>query len=259
MIDPVNFDRVRIVQDKGIDADGMLPEGEEGTKVLTDVFDANDDSLFPLQGALGYEIHQTLFIGPRSLVVEGAADLLYIQSMSAVLERNGRTALSSKWTITPVGGAGKVPTYVALLGAQKGLTIATLLDIQEQDEPRIAYLYKQKLLRKKNVLTFAQFTGTTEADIEDMFGEAFYLTLVNAEYKSELQAPISVADLASGHPRVVRRIEEVIAKHPLKRGQFSHFRPARYFAERIGELETQIPAEAKDRFEAAFRALNGLL
>ena len=87
MVDPRHFDRVRIVQDKTIDSDSELSPEDEGTKVLTDVLDAGPDSLFPLQGALGYEIYQTLFVGPNSVVVEGASDLLYIQALSAILTR----------------------------------------------------------------------------------------------------------------------------------------------------------------------------
>jgi hypothetical protein len=40
MVDPDHFDRVRIVQDKSIDVNEPLPKEEDGTKVLTDVFDA---------------------------------------------------------------------------------------------------------------------------------------------------------------------------------------------------------------------------
>jgi predicted ATP-dependent endonuclease of OLD family len=87
MIDPAKLGRVRIVQDLGIDAREQLPKERDGTKVLTNVFDATDDSLFPLQGGLGYEIQQTLFIGPNSLVVEGPADMLYLRAVSAQLER----------------------------------------------------------------------------------------------------------------------------------------------------------------------------
>jgi hypothetical protein len=119
MVDVKHFERVRIVQDKTIDSDEVLPPDQEGTKVLLDVLDAGADSLFPLQGALGYEIYQGLFIGPNSLVVEGASDLLYIQGMSSILASAGRVALDPGWTITPVGGADKVPTFVALIGAQK--------------------------------------------------------------------------------------------------------------------------------------------
>ena len=67
---------MRIVQDLSIESNSDdLPEEKQGTKVITEVLDATPDSLFPLQGALGYEIYQTLFIGPNSLVVEGASDL----------------------------------------------------------------------------------------------------------------------------------------------------------------------------------------
>ena len=44
MIDPARFERVRIVQDLGIDAKEQLPKDQDGTKVLTHVFDATDDS-----------------------------------------------------------------------------------------------------------------------------------------------------------------------------------------------------------------------
>lgn len=82
---------------------------------------------------LGYDISQTLFIGPNNLIVEGVSDLLFIQTISGVLEEKGRTLLSVKWTITPVGGSDKVPTFVALLSSQKDLNVATLLDIQQKD------------------------------------------------------------------------------------------------------------------------------
>ena len=176
MIDPRKFDRVRIVQDLGIDAKEQLPKDQDGTKVLANVFDATDDSLFPLQGALGYEIQQTLFIGPDPLVVEGPADMLYLRAVSAQLEREGRVGLSEKWVITPVGGSGKVPTFVALLAPQKGMNVATLLDIQNSDRGLIEDLYKKKLLNKKQVATYADFVGQKEADVEDMFDRGFYVS-----------------------------------------------------------------------------------
>lgn len=260
MVDPQHFERVRIVQDKGIDTVEQLAPAEDGTKVLTDVFEATGDSLFPLQGALGYEIYQTLFIGPNSVVVEGASDLLYLQVMSALLEASGREGLSPMWTITPVGGSDKVPTFVALIGAQRGLKIATLIDIQKKDSQTIENLYKKKLLKKNHVLTFADFTGTDEADIEDMFGEDFFLGLVNKEFKSDLQKPIKTADLNKSVPRINVRLEEYFKAKPMKHNaKYSHFRPARYFSENIGALASQISGETLDRFENAFKKLNALL
>ncbi len=260
MVDPQHFERVRIIQDKGIDITEPLPPEQDGTKVFTDIFQASNDSLFPLQGALGYEIYQTLFVGPNSLVVEGTSDLIYIQTISSILQSKGREGLSDKWTITPVGGGDKVPTFVALLGNQKGLRVATLIDIQSKDVQKIENLYKKRLLDKNNVLTFADFTGTKEADIEDMFDESFYLSLVNAEYKKELQSALSKTKLKNKHPRILIRIEDFLKANPLKYGiQFSHYRPSRYFAENSGKLEKNLSDDCLNRFEEAFNKLNGLL
>jgi hypothetical protein len=68
MIDPARFDPVRIVQDRSIEQDELAREGQ-GSKVVSDVLEAMDDSLFPLQAALGYDIHQSLFVGPRASCV----------------------------------------------------------------------------------------------------------------------------------------------------------------------------------------------
>jgi predicted ATP-dependent endonuclease of OLD family len=260
MVDSQHFERVRIVQDKGIDARDPLPPEEDGTKVITDVFEATEDSLFPLQGALGYEIYQTLFIGPNSVVVEGVSDLLYLQVVSSVLERAGREGLSQKWTITPVGGSDKVPTFVALIGSQKGLRIATLIDIQKKDQQSVENLYKRKLLKKNHVLTFAEFTETGEADIEDMFDVDFLLMMINGEFKSDLQKPIVASDLNNKIPRVNVQLEEYFKANPMEnKARYGHFRIARYFLENIATLEKEISAQVLDRFERAFNKLNALL
>jgi hypothetical protein len=259
MIDPTKFERVRIVQDLGIDATEALPKEEDGTKVLANVFDATEDSLFPLQGALGYEIQQTLFIGPNSLVVEGVADMLYLRAVSAQLEREGRVGLSEKWVITPVGGSGKVPTFVALLASQKGVNVATLLDIQSSDKQLVEDLYKKKLLARKQVSTYADFTGGAEADVEDMFDRDFYLELVNGEFAGQLKAKITPSKLNVNQPRTLRAIEAWMADNPMKSGSFGHYRPARYFTEQLATLWPKVSDVTKDRFEAAFKHLNGLL
>lgn len=80
--------------------------------------------------------------------MEGVADMLYIRAMSAQLEREIRVGLSEEWVITPVGGSGKVPAFVSHLAPQKGMNVATLLDVQSSDKQRIEDLHKKKLLTK---------------------------------------------------------------------------------------------------------------
>ena len=258
MVDPQHFSRVRIVQNLSVEKEDP-PAGQEGTKYVSDVYAANDDSLFPLQGALGYDIHQTLFVGPNSLLVEGPADMLYIQGISSELERDGREGLSDNWTLTPVGGSSKIPTFVKLLGSQNGLNVATLIDFQKSDKETIEGLYKDKLLNKANVRTFHDYTGKEEADIEDMFEPDFYLNIVNKEYADSLQQPLIEPTLVSKAPRILVRIEQHLKGAPLTKGKFSHYRPARYFQENLALIGSKISEVTKKRFEDAFKDLNRLL
>ena len=257
MVDPMHFDRVRIVQDLSLESDSNNLSGkQQGTKVITEVLEAVPDSLFPLQGALGYEIYQTLFIGPNSLVVEGASDLLYIETMSALLQQKSETGLSPDWAITPVGGSDKVPTFVALIGANTKLNIAVLIDHQKKDRQMIENLYKKKLLKKNHVLTYADFVGNNEADVEDMFDPEFYLKLVNEECGTSL----TVSDLLPGPPRIVRRLEDYFENNPLPNGaKFNHYRPALYLSKNLDSLEVDLPQPNLERFQEAFDALNKLL
>ncbi len=257
MVDPTHFDRVRIVQDLSIEPNSDdLPDEQQGTQVITEVLDATPDSLFPLQGALGYEIYQTLFIGPNCLVVEGVSDLLYIQTISALLQESGKAGLSADWTITPVGGSDKVPTFVALIGAQTDLNVAVLIDFQKKDQQSIENLYKRRLLKKQKVLTYADFVSGNEADIEDMFNPEFYLELVNGAFGSS----VVLADLPKKHPRILRRLEEYLEKNPLpNNANFNHYRSARYFTVNIGSLADKLSEPELARFEQAFIALNALL
>lgn len=257
MVDHRHFDRVRIVQDLSMetDSDGLSEEWQ-GTKVLTDVLEATSDSLFPLQGALGYEIHQSLFIGPNCLVVEGVSDLLYIQTMSAFLQENGQCGLNADWTITPVGGASNVSTFVALIGARTELNVAVLIDFQKKDKQRIENIYKSKLLKKEKVITYACFVAGNEADIEDMFKPEFYLKLVNNEFK----VSISMDDLPKSPHRILRRLEAYLKKNPLPGNTlFNHYRPARYLNENVDSLKAEWNSETLDRFQRAFDVLNQLL
>ena len=66
MIEPGKLERVRVVEDRG---------REEGVKITVDVLSTDPDTFyFPLQGALGYDLAQHLFIAPNNLVVEGTSD-----------------------------------------------------------------------------------------------------------------------------------------------------------------------------------------
>ena len=124
---------------------------------------------------------------------------------------------------------------------------------------QIENLYKRKLLRKQNVLTFADFTGNNEADIEDMFEPDFYLMLINGEYRKSLTAELTANDLRVQSPRILVKIAHHFEAHPLKEGTFNHYRPARYLVENMATLKDKIAAPTRERFESVFTLLNQLL
>ncbi|MGA8695373.1 MAG: AAA family ATPase, partial [Xanthobacteraceae bacterium] len=114
MVQPGKLERVRLVEDRG---------RENGSIVSANVLTKDPDTLFPLQGALGYDLAQHLFIGPVNLVIEGPSDFTYLTILSDWLREKGRTALDERWSIVPVGGADMVPTFVALLGLHLDVTV----------------------------------------------------------------------------------------------------------------------------------------
>ncbi len=63
------MDRTRTAEDKD----------DEGTVISADILRNDRDTVFPLQAALGYDLAQTLFLGPECLLVEGPSDLIYLQ------------------------------------------------------------------------------------------------------------------------------------------------------------------------------------
>lgn len=257
MIEPRKLERVRIVQDRGIDSQQGLQREEDGTKVHTDVFDATSDSLFPLQGALGYDIQQSLLVASNTLLVEGPSDILYLQVLSDQMERCGKPFLSRKWAIVPVGGVGKVSVFASLLGAQKHLNVVALLDVAK-DRRVVDRIYERKILAKRNVLTYADFLETDEADVEDLFEREFYVDLVNKEFERDLSSTIDPSSLGRS-PRIVPAIERYVKENQMLDKPFSHYRPARFLMENSKMMWEMVSEQTQERFARIFVKLNGLL
>lgn len=258
MIGAEHFGRVRMVCDHSMNNGKAYTKEQEGTKVFSDPTLADADSLSPLQATLAYQSMHN-FASSNTLAVEAVSDMFYLQGMTDLLQRAEKTGLSEQWALTPVGGIDKVSAFTALVGAQTQMNLVVLIDYQKKDQEKIENLCKQKLLKQSRVFTFADFTGTAEADIEDMFDPEFYLELVNGEYKNELTKRLFQGDLPQ-HPRIVARLEQYFQRNPLKsHSKFNPCRPARYFVEHASELASRISAKTQERFVGAFDAINKLL
>lgn len=103
-------------------------------------------TLFPLQAALGYDLAQSLFVGPSNLVVEGVTDFWMLSAISEYLNDIGKAGLHRDLTITPAGGAQKVHYMVALLTSEQ-LNVLVLLDDEKEAKATRDDLVKGQLIR----------------------------------------------------------------------------------------------------------------
>lgn len=228
---------------------------EVGTTVTNDpTGDAR--TLFPLQAALGYDLAQSLFVGPNNLVVEGVTDFWIISAVSAYASEKGKVSLSPTLTMTPAGGAQKVSYMVALLTSES-LNVLVLLDTERDSKATKDELLKAKLIRDQNVVFVSEaFTSPpNEADIEDLLDPAVYEALVRESYSKELKG--KTLTLNSNIPRIAKRIEAALSGLGI---QFHKTRPTRLFLKKMAsEPEKMLPAHSLEQFEALFTLVNGRL
>lgn len=230
---------------------------DEGTTVRNDPT-GDDRTLFPLQAALGYDLAQSLFVGPNNLVVEGVTDYWVLSAISEYLNSNGQDGLRSDITITPAGGAQKIPYMVALLGSEQ-LNVLALLDLEKAARSTRDELVKSKLIVEKNVLfvsdAFAESSAPKEADIEDLMDAKVYERLVRESYARELKGV--TIELNDKLPRIVQRFEEAFDNAGLK---FHKSRPLRLFLSKIAnEPDKVLNGSTIELFKALFSKINSLI
>lgn len=213
----------------------------------------DEKTLFPLQAALGYDLAQSLFIGPNNLVVEGVTDFWILSAVSAYLADTGKTALDENLILTPAGGAQKVSYMVALL-ASEALNVLVLFDAERESEATKKDLLKAKLIHEKNVIFVSEAIDPTpnEADIEDLLDPTVYMMLVKESYKDALKG--KNLKLNEHVPRIAKRFEKAFEELGLT---FQKTRPTRLFlAKMANEPNKVLTDESAARFEALFKLVN---
>lgn len=213
-------------------------------------------TLFPLQAALGYDLSQSLFVGPNNLVIEGVTDFWILSAVSAHLADAGGTALRSDLTLTPAGGAQKVSYMVALLTSES-LNVLVLFDTEKDSIATKNELLKAKLIREQNVVFVSEAVtpAPAEADIEDLLDPAVYESLVRDSYKAELKG--KTLKLNAMIPRIAKRFELAFEELGIP---FHKTRPTRLFLTKMAsEPEKVLPKDSADRFDALFKLINSRL
>lgn len=228
---------------------------EEGTTVSND---PNGDArtLFPLQAALGYDLAQSLFVGPNNLIVEGITDFWVLSAVSAYLNEQGKVGLDERLTVTPAGGAQKIHYMVALLTSEK-LKVMVLFDDEKDAKATRDDLVKGKLIRSDSIvfITEAFESAPVEADIEDIIDPTIYEALVHEAYAKELKG--KKLELNNYVPRIARRFEGAFEALSI---DFHKTRPARLFLQKMAnDPSSVLPAKSAAQFERLCKAINAAL
>lgn len=239
MVQPGKLERVRLVEDRG---------REPGAKVSAEILTTDRDTLFPLQGALGYDLAQHLFIGSHNLIVEGTSDYTYLRVLSDHLATiDGRAHLDPRWSIVPVGGADFIPTFVALLGMHLDVTV--VVDAQKKHHQRLSHLAAEGYLAEKRIITIGEVLSKKLADIEDLFSPGDYLRLYNKAFGKQ----VKVGDL-QGDDSIVSQLARLEGID-----RFDHGKPADTLLRDRVEILDKFSKQTLDNFEELFRRINSTL
>jgi len=261
MIDPDKLEWTRTVEDvvKVEMIDGRRKDRLLGTKVSEDVLAVDRDTISPLQGALGYDITQTLFVGKNTLLVEGPSDLIFMKWLSHLLVQRNRHGLSNKWTICPVGGIDKISSFAALFGAN-ALRIAVVTDYHHGEKSKVRSLKEGQLLKAGHVFTADQYVKGDEADIEDVLGRDNYFAIVDAAYGlgDDQTMKNFIGDSSA---RVVVDVASHFACLPPEVPEYDHYGPAIHAIQNSDAIENILPNldEALNNFEQLFKDINAIL
>lgn len=253
---------VRIVEDR-IERDARDRPLVKGTKVRSDVLQVDEDTLFPLQGALGYEITQSLFIGENTWLVEGPSDIVYLNALSEALRRRSRQGMDQRWVVCPSGGIDKIAPFVRLFGGNK-MNLAVLSDVSKGDVGKIEKLRREEILKAGHFYTAAEFSGQPEADVEDLLDPALYVDILNAAYKVPAAHAVTIQKLRDADkstPRIVKQAEALFRLMPPEVPEFGHWRAAEWLMKHpeLLDLESDAVRATLAKAEKVFETFNGLL
>ena len=261
MVPPDKLSQVRIVEDK-LDSQSTRPRKSLGTTVSQDVLRVGSDTLFPLQGALGYEATQSLFVGKHMLLVEGPSDILYLQALSHELRNRGRSGLDSRWTLCPAGGIDRIMPFVSLF-VGKDLHIAVLSDEAAGYKGKISRIRQSDVLQADHFFTVADFVEADEGDVEDLFEAETFAEIINNSFELEGSDRITVEMLENDDstPRLVKKVGAKFKLLPATIQMFDHYTPAAWLIQHPEFLNAESDALEKtlSLAERIFTKYNSLL
>lgn len=142
---------------------------------------ADKDTLFPLQAALGYSIAQTLFMGKRTVIVEGVTDYWLLKALdSHIAARNGRS-LHPDTVLVPAGGTSRLMPLAGLMFSttgDAGSKMLVVLDSDTEGNRAASQLARDLFVKDSRTMLLGQPLNLQAATIEDLVDRTQYIQAV---------------------------------------------------------------------------------
>lgn len=252
MVDPAYPERVRIVETKNNHA--VVKKG---------VVSSQRAPMAVIELSLGLTGDLSGLLGTRqTLIVEGGDDALILHKLSGILRSEGKEHLSDRIYLWPARGAPKTPMYAAFAVGQ-GWDSGVLLDTDEEgqtakekiDELVLKDLAKEQKARFR-ILMLGKSAGIrkTDAAIEDVFDDQFYIDCVNDAYGIAIKDEDLPVD---GSDMITKRVEAVLVNR-YGHSQLEKRRVLEEILRRFDSWEkvSDLPKHTAARAEKLFKAIN---
>jgi len=151
----------------------------------------------------------------QTLIVEGGDDALILYKLSGILRDEGKLHLSDRIYPWPARGAPNTPMYAAFAVGQ-GWDSGVLLDTDPEGhaaKKKIEELVLKDLAAEQQARFRVLMLGTaagiskTDASIEDLFDDQFYIDCVNTAFRIGIKPEDLPLD---GSDMITKRVETVL-------------------------------------------------
>ena len=145
----------------------------EYTKVSpTSEPEGDRDTLLPLQYAGAYLLAQTVFIGKRTLIVEGISDYWLLRALSTFAQENGGGELHKDTVVLWAGGTSRILTLASVMVAREQVgpnRMAVLLDSDKAGTDQAKRLIEDILIHgSESLLLIGDVLSIPRAQVEDL-------------------------------------------------------------------------------------------
>jgi hypothetical protein len=170
MVDPNHNDNVRTVFLKAEDPEN--PKSRAYTHISSGPEPEGDsETLLPMQAAGAYQLAQTLFLGKRTLIVEGISDYWLVKAVSNYLQGKTKDGLHEDTVVLWAGGTSHMLPLASVIssGEQVGPNrMAVLLDSDRAGSDKAKKLVDMLVHGQDSVMLLGDIIGIPRAQAEDI-------------------------------------------------------------------------------------------